>query len=144
MDQTSLAVGSAAPDFELQALSGETVRLSQYRGQPVLLTFGTTWCPDCRDELPVLKQLQERHPELVIVMVDRKESAAVVQACVDEFAITHPVLLDTDGAVATQYQIVAIPTELFLDAEGIIRAKIIESVTWKRLRELLPSIGIEP
>jgi hypothetical protein len=43
-----------------------------------------------------------------------------------------------------QYQIIAIPTELFIDVEGIIRAKIIESVTWKRLKEVLPSISIEP
>jgi len=77
-------------------------------------------------------------------MIDRKESAVVVQAYVDEFEITHPVLLDTDGAVAELYQVIAIPTELFLDADGIIRAKIIESVTWKRLKEVLPSIGIEP
>ena len=144
LNQTSLTVGTLAPDFEATAVNGETIRLSQFRGRPVLLTFGTTWCPDCRQEAPIVQALYEKHPELVILLVDSNESANTVQGFVDEFAITHPVLLDRDGSISKQYQIFAIPTELFIDAEGVIQAKIIESVTPELLSEKLPLIGVQP
>ncbi|HET9912509.1 MAG TPA: redoxin domain-containing protein [Anaerolineales bacterium] len=144
LENSSLAIGEAAPDFELTALTGETIRLSQFRGQPVLLSIGATWCPDCRKEAPLLQELHKTHPELVILMVDSKEGPDIVQQFADEFGITHPILLDRDGAVMELYQVFAIPTDLFIDAEGIIRAKIIESVTSQLLAEKLPLIGVEP
>ena len=91
-----------------------------------------------------MEELYKKHPELVILLVDSKESPEVVQAFVDEFSITHPVLLDMDGAVSKLYQIFAIPTEIFIDKDGVIRAKIIESVTLELLAEKLPLIGVNP
>lgn len=144
LENSSLAVGNAAPDFELTALTGETIRLSQFRGQPVLLSLSATWCPGCRAEAPVLQELHQDHPELVILMVDSKEGSEVIQQFADEFGITHPILLDRDGAVLKLYQVVAIPTDLFIDAEGIIRAKVIGSVTTELLAEKIPLIGVNP
>ena len=144
LDRSSLNVGSIAPDFELTELKGESMRLSQFRGQPILLTFAATWCPDCRTETPVLQELHTSHPELVIVTVDSKESPETVQGFVDEFGVTYPILLDTNGSTSDQYRIFAIPTGLFIDAQGIIRAKIIENVTPQLLAEKLPLIGINP
>ncbi len=144
LENSSLKVGDAAPDFELASLDGETVRLSQFRGQPVLLSIGATWCPDCRIEAPLLQDLHERKPELVVLLVDSNEGPDVVQRFADEFGITHPILLDRDGEVLESYQIFAIPTELFIDAQGIIRAKIIERVTPELLAEKLPLIGVNP
>lgn len=144
LSNSSLAVGSSAPDFELTALNGETIRLDQFRGQPVLLSLGATWCPDCRAEAPVLEDLHKAHPELAILMVDSKESPAIVQQFADEFGITHPILLDPDGAVMDLYQVFAIPTVLFIDSDGVIRAKVIEGVTPELLADKLPLIGFQP
>lgn len=144
LDNSSLSVGDSAPDFELMSLDGESLRLSQFRGQPILLSIGATWCPDCRVEAPLLQELHESYPELVVVLVDSKESPQVVQDFANEFGLTHPILLDRDGAVMRLYQVFAIPTELFIDADGIIRAKIIERVTPELLAEKLPLIGIDP
>jgi peroxiredoxin len=144
LENSSLSVGASAPDFELTSLAGETVRLSQFQGQPVVLSIGASWCPDCRVEAPLLEELHKGHPELVILLVDSKETPDVVQTFVDEFGITHPVLLDKDGAVSELYQIFAIPTEIFIDKDGIIRAKIIERVTPALLAEKLPLIGVDP
>jgi peroxiredoxin len=144
LKNSSLAVGNPAPDFELEALSGETVRLSQFNGQPVLLSLSATWCPACRAEAPILEELHRAHPELVILMVDSEESPAIVQQFVDEFGITHPILLDRDGTVGELYQVFAIPTVLFIDADGVVRAKLIEGVTPELLTEKLPLIGITP
>ncbi len=144
LDRSSLKVGAPAPDFELAALGGGTVRLSHYRGKPVLLTFGATWCPDCRKEAPLLEELHRSHPELVILLIDSQESADAVQIFADEMGITHTILLDENGAVTELYQVFAIPTELFIDPDGVIRAKTIESVTPELLAEKLPLIGVHP
>jgi peroxiredoxin len=77
-------------------------------------------------------------------MVDLRESPDAAQAFVDELGITYTVLLDSDGRVADLYRIFAIPAELFLDSEGIIRAKILSSLMWGRLDQILPLIGVEP
>lgn len=144
LENSSLKVGTSAPDFELTTLTGETVRLSDFKGSPVLLTFGATWCPDCRKEAPILNKLHEEKPELVILLVDSKENAEIVQQYAEQMGITHPILLDSDGEVMELYQVFAIPTELFIDKDGVIQAKIIESVTEERLSEILPLIGITP
>ena len=144
LESSSLKVGDPAPDFELTSLEGETVRMNQFTGQPVLLSIGASWCPDCRVEAPLLQELHENHPELVVLLIDGKESPDIVQDFANEFGITHPILLDRDGAVSKLYQVFAIPTELFIDANGIIRAKIIERVTPELLVEKLPLIGIAP
>jgi peroxiredoxin len=144
LQNSSLKVGDAAPDFELTALTGETVRLSQFKDQPVLLSIGASWCPDCRLEAPLLEEVHKSHPELVVLLVDINEGQEVVQKFADEFGITHPILLDRDGKVSELYEIYAIPTELFIDADGIIRAKIIEAVTSQLLAEKLPLIGVDP
>jgi cytochrome c biogenesis protein CcmG, thiol:disulfide interchange protein DsbE len=143
LNATSLAVGGAAPDFELQTLEGTPVQLSDFQGQPVLLTFGATWCPDCRVETPLLVELSRKYPELVILSVDSKESADIVQNYADESGIPYPTLLDEDGSVGQLYDVFAIPTVLFIDADGIIRAKIIEKVTPEILEDKLPLIGID-
>jgi len=144
LEKSSLQIGDAAPDFELPTLDSKTASLNQFKGKPVLLTIGASWCPDCRVEAPLLQQLHQSHPELVILLIDSKESPNVVQGFVDEFGITHPVLLDQDGEMTRLYQVFAIPTELFIDADGVIRAKIIEGVTAELLAEKLPLIGITP
>jgi thiol-disulfide isomerase/thioredoxin len=143
LNNTSLAVGKPAPDFELQALDGTSVQLSDFQGKPVLLTFGATWCPDCRAEAPLLEELHQKYPDLIVLAVDSKEGVDVVQNYVDEFSITHRILLDQNGSVSQLYQVFAIPTELFIDADGVIRAKIIEKVTPEILEEKLPLIGID-
>lgn len=137
------AIGSAAPDFELTTLDGDTVTLSQFRGSPVLLELGATWCPDCQDTAPRLQELHETYTDLVVLSVDSEEDAATVQAFADEYGLTYPVALDTDGAVSGLYQIWAIPTLFFIDGEGIIQDMIIETYSEDHVMEALDKIGIK-
>lgn len=144
LNNSSLKVGDPAPDFELISLDGETMSLSQFKGRPILLSIGATWCPDCRIEAPLLQELHETYPQLAVLLIDSKESPEIIQDYADEFGLTHPILLDRDGAVMELYQVFAIPTELFIDADGVIQAKLIERVTPELLLEKLPLIGISP
>jgi peroxiredoxin len=144
LENSSLKVGDIAPDFELPSLDGESIRLSQFKGRPVLLTFSASWCPECRREAPVLQDLHESRSALVVLLVDINESPEIVKNFSDEFGFTFPVLLDEDGSVSSLYQIFAIPTGLFIDPDGVIRARVIESITPELLDEKLSLIGIQP
>ena len=142
--RTSLSVGSTAPDFELTTLEGKSVRLSQFAGQPVLLDFGATWCPDCANADPILQQASENYPGLVVLLVDGGETRQTVQDWQKSNGYTFQVLLDSDNAIDKRYGIMAIPTIFFLDGKRVIQAKLVEAVTPELLDANLPLIGIEP
>lgn len=121
--------GFRAPEFTLTTLEGQPMTLSELRGQPVLINFWATWCPPCRAEMPHLQVAYEAHRDqgLVLLAVDQMESAQVVAAFREQYAIrsanalTFPILLDSDGSVSVQYRVRAIPTSFFVDRDGIIR-----------------------
>lgn len=115
-------VGHPAPDFALQAPGGGEVRLSDFRGQPVVVNFWATWCPPCRAEIPALEQAhREFGGDVVILGVDVQESEATVEVFMQELDMTYPVALDPDAAVARGYQVRAYPTTVFVDSQGVIR-----------------------
>ena len=144
LEQGALKVGSAAPEFELPTLDGKAIRLSQFKGQPVLLSFGATWCPSCCAEAPLLQELHKNHPELIVLLVNMEESPEVVQVFADEVGITHPILLDRKGWVSKTYRIFAIPTSFFIDTNGIIQGTFVGEATSELLAENLPLIGVTP
>ena len=121
-----LAAGSRAPEIELSKLQGGKVKLSRLRGHPVVVTFWGTWCPPCREEFPELDALYRKHHEaglevLAVNQRDQELSTKDVQAFVDEFAVTFPVLLDPRGRSRRNYRLVALPTTVFIDSRGSIR-----------------------
>lgn len=122
----SLATGSRAPEIELSKLQGGKVKLSSLRGHPVVVTFWGTWCPPCRDEFPELDALYRKHRDaglevLAVNQRDQELSTKDVQAFVDEFAVTFPVLLDPRGRSRRNFRLIALPTTVFIDSGGIIR-----------------------
>ncbi|MDH5507220.1 MAG: redoxin domain-containing protein [Anaerolineae bacterium] len=137
--------GALAPDFELQQISGETVRLSDYRGQPVLVNFWATWCTPCLIEMPAIQERFTRFaPEgFVVLAVDNDEPLDRVQDFVDEVGLTFPVLLDPGAVVQVQYQVRGYPSSYFIDPEGIIRVVHIGILTDDQLDDYLSQIGVE-
>lgn len=144
MRQSSLKVGSPAPDFELTSLDGKTISLGALQGKPVLLSFGASWCPGCREEAPLLQELHESHPGMVVLLVDMEEKWDVVQDYAQSMGLSLPVLPDRDGKVSRQYHIYAIPASFFIDRDGVLRSILIEVATPQILAENLPLIGVEP
>ncbi len=114
--------GEYAPDVQLQTIDGETVRLSDYRGQIVILNFWATWCPPCRAEIPDFQQLyddEEYDVEILAVnMTASEDSEEGVAEFVDEFGMTFPTLMDYEGEVTSHFQITAYPTSYIIDSEG--------------------------
>ncbi len=125
---TEPALSGPAPDFELENFAGGRVRLSDHRGQVVLVNFWATWCPPCVKEVPDFVELYGKYRErgLVIlgISVDRNPGA-VLPAFIERHKINYPVLLD-DGRVADDYGgITGIPTTFLIDREGVIRERYV-------------------
>jgi len=113
-----------APDFYLMDLQGKRFTLSSPLGKPVVLFFGTTWCPSCRAEIPAVKTTYETYAErgLVVVYIDIQEPAEKVARFVRSYSLPYPVLLDKDGDVAGNYNVVGVPMLFLIDKEGNVIA----------------------
>lgn len=114
--------GGVAPDFELATLSGETVRLSDYAGRPVILNFWATWCAPCRVEMPELQRAYDRFGAdgPVILTINQEESAEQVGEFFADVGLTLPALLDPKGRVGLTYGAVFLPTTVVVDPDGIV------------------------
>lgn len=113
--------GYLAPDFTLPTSYGQLLTLSDLRGQPVVLNFWATWCPPCRAEMPDLQATsREFNGRVTFLGIDQGENAATVIGFRDEYGITYPLLVDEDSRVNDQYGIRALPTTIFVNADGVV------------------------
>jgi len=121
---SEVQVGKPAPDFELAMIDGSLMRLSDYRGQPVALNFWTTWCPGCGAELPRLEKTMEEHADegLVVLAVNGGEWPANVESFLEERGVELDVPLDAKKEVYNHYNIKGLPTTIWIDRDGIVRA----------------------
>ena len=121
--------GFFAPDFTLDTLQGEQVKLSSLRGKVIVVNFWTTWCPPCRAETPALERSYEAYKDSDVVILGAnltdQDSLKEVESFVQEFGLTYPILLDRDGAVGLLYQLSGLPTTFFINREGVIRTVVI-------------------
>ena len=112
----------AAPDFSLDDIQGKTFKLSSQRGNPVIIFFGATWCPACRGEMPHYKALYDKYAQrgLKFIYIDINESIRKVAHFARENSFPFLVLVDLDGSVANDYNLIGVPTLFLLDKEGNI------------------------
>ncbi len=117
-----LQVGDTPYDFVLNDLAGNPVQLSELNGRPIILNFWATWCVPCRIEMPELQAAFVEHQDkgLAILAVDNQESAKAVDLFFSELGLTFTPVLDTEGVVASQYNIVNYPATFFINPEGVI------------------------
>ena len=115
-----------APDITLPALDGGDIRLSDYRGNVVLINFWGTWCEPCKEETPALQAAYENLSAqgLVVLGVNlrrQEPNDEAVQAFLDQYGVTYRTALDVEGEAARLFQISPIPTSYFIDQQGNIR-----------------------
>jgi len=127
-------VGDTAPAFTLKGLDGDSVSLSDFRGHPIVINFWASWCPPCRDEMPVMVEAYRAHKDsgLIILAVngrDQETSMRAIRRFVAEFQMSFPVLLDEHGSVRKRYRLRGLPTSVFIGADGLVRGLIIGPFT---------------
>jgi peroxiredoxin len=141
--------GFAAPDFALETLEGETIALSDLRGQVVALNFWASWCAPCRLEMPAIEQVYRSFGDLGLVVLavntTDQDSIGAAQDFVNEFNLTFPILLDRAGDAARLYEIYGLPTTYFIDRQGIIQEVVVggpmsEALVQSKIEALLREV----
>jgi len=114
--------GAVAAGFKLQDLNGKTVRLSDFKGKPVLLDFWATWCPPCREAIPEIEKIQKAYADkgLVVIGVSLDQGGwDLVRTFVKEQGMTYIILKGNDD-VSTDFQVRTIPMLVIIDKNGRI------------------------
>ena len=113
-----------APDFQLPNLEGQSISLSDFRGEPVLVNFWASWCGPCIYEMPFIQEVYEEWSGqgLVVLAINKGESLSTAKDFMQSGNFSFPVLLDINQYVALEYNVRSIPTTFFIDKDGIIQA----------------------
>ncbi len=115
-----------AHDFALPTLDGATLRLSDLRGQWVLVNFWATWCAPCRDEMPYLDRLAADHADrLSVLAINMREPEATVRAFAEELDLHLPILLAPDDATLLAYYVRGVPVSVVIDPAGTVAQRIV-------------------
>ncbi len=143
MGEATFAIkGQPAPEFALEDLQGRVYRLSELRGTPLVLNFWATWCPPCRAEMPLLEyHAQVLQGQVLFLAINYRETRDLVEPFVEELGLTYmKVLLDPQGEASARYNVLALPTTFFVDAEGIIRDIHLGALTQEQLSGYLDNL----
>jgi thiol-disulfide isomerase/thioredoxin len=133
-DMGVIKISQALPiEIKLKDLNGQPVSLSDFRGKIVFLNFWTTWCFDCRIEMPHMEKLHQqfKNKEFAMVAVNLQEPVAQVKQFFKDYTLTFTALLDSDGEVGAHFRITAIPTTFILNKQGIIIGKVTGPRKWE-------------
>ncbi len=150
-----LRVGDRAPELEIRGpdgaaaplrdLAGNPVRLADLRGRPVWINFWASWCPPCQAETPILRDLAAAYAPQGLALIGISVQEATeddVRAYAERYGLAYTVAADLGGDVFRRYRIYGLPTQLFLDGDGIIRAIVQGPVTPESAAANLALLGL--
>ena len=138
--------GFLAPDFELKTPGGETIKLSDLRGQAVLVNLLATWCPPYRAEMQAIEEVYDEYKGqgfvVLAVNMTHQDNPLDIMPFVTEQGLTFPILLDETGDAASAYQLQSLPSSYFIGRDGIINEVVIggpiaEELLRTRVEEIL-------
>jgi peroxiredoxin len=115
--------GQPAPDFSLKTSTGENLRLSEYRGDVVMINFWATWCGPCRQEMPLLDELYSRYQRVGfnLLGVNIDDDSRRAMQMIEELGVNFPVLFDARKEVSKLYEVEAMPVTVIVDRSGNVR-----------------------
>lgn len=138
--------GFHAPDFELETLTGETIKLSDLRGQAVLVNLWATWCPPCRAEMQSIETVYNEYKDqgftVLAVNMTYQDDPLEIMPFVKEQGLTFPILLDITSEMANAYQLKSLPSSYFINRDGTINEVVIggpmaEALLRTRIEDIL-------
>ena len=116
-------VGRDAPDFVLKARDGRNLRMSEFRGQVVLVNFWARWAGDSRQEMPALDRINTTYNRagLVVLGISVDEDLARAHQFADAMKVSYPLMFDRDEGVARAYLLEKMPMTILVDRGGVVR-----------------------
>jgi cytochrome c biogenesis protein CcmG, thiol:disulfide interchange protein DsbE len=130
-------VGDKAADFELEDLDGNIVKLSDYKGQVVVLNYFATWCIPCADEAQELEAFDKEYGDTYkLLIIDRGETGDRVKSFMKKHKTTSTYLLDKNDKVSKTYGVIAQPETFVIDKDGVIQEYVQGEVTKEDLISL--------
>jgi len=118
--------GEVPPDFSVTTTSGDVVRLADLKGRPVWLTFGASWCSECRAEAPDIEAAYQRYrDDGLVVLAVFQESVDSAADYASRIGLTITMAVDPDARVADAYHVLGIPTHVFIGADGLVQSYLI-------------------
>lgn len=118
-------VGFSAPDFTLDSINGDAIKLSDLRGKVVVINLWASWCPPCRAEMPAIDAVyrQQRADGLVVLAVNTlfQDDEASARKFIQDLSLSFPIVFDRDGVMSRKYRLQAMPTTFFVGRDGVIR-----------------------
>lgn len=146
-DRAPELVGTADGErVELRDLDGTVVRLADLRGKVVWINFWATWCPPCQEETPVLRDVYERYRSdgLELVAISVQESTVEdVRRYADTYDLNYMIGFDATSAIFHTYRAFGLPTQLFIDREGVVRHVVLGPVTRDQAANLIAPLLAE-
>ncbi|MGI1679615.1 MAG: TlpA family protein disulfide reductase [Cellvibrionaceae bacterium] len=121
--QASQKLSGSAYDFTLPSNSGKNVRLSELRGEVVMINFWASWCGPCRQEMPILEELYQRYSRagFTILGVNVEPDSEEANKILNNVKISFPVLYDQESEVSELYNVEAMPSTVIIDRNGKMR-----------------------
>ncbi len=112
-----------APDFTLKSRGGENIKLSELRGQVVMINFWASWCGPCRQEMPLLDQLYQRYQPMgfTLLGVNVEEDSRAADKVLSQIPVSFPILYDNKNQVSETYDVSAMPSTVLIDRDGKVR-----------------------
>ena len=129
--------------YQLTDLDGKPVTLAGLRGKVVWLNFFASWCPPCQQETPILRSIADDYRDrgLAVVGISVQETTVGdVKAYADRYRLGYTIGFDGAGHVLREYKVFALPTQLFLDTNGVIQQIVSGPVDEQGARALIDSM----
>ena len=116
-------VKGEAPNFTLKSLKGENIKLSEHRGEVIMLNFWATWCDKCKEGMPVLNDmyLKYRDKGFTLLSINTDKELKNVNKWLRGMRIAFPILFDEIHDASKKYEVDSMPATYILDRDGHLR-----------------------
>jgi len=142
-ENVGTSIGNFAPDFELESIAGGNVKLSDFKGKAVILNFWASWCPPCKEEMPLFENAyRAKSDKIVVIGVNLQESRENIKVFIKKFEISFPILLDPNSEVKELYNVFTQPVTYFINKEGKIIGKKFGPLTGQEISEKVDKLII--
>ena len=145
--ESGLGQGDTPPNFVLTTVTGDVVKLSDYKGKKVILNFWASWCPPCKAEMPHMEKFYKEYKDSANVEIlainmttTERRGLPTIEKFVNAYGLTFPIPLDEDGDVTKAYGVISPPLTYFINTDGTIALTFNGSMDEQTLIELVDNL----